>query len=780
MKYYTLLINVDFGHNLSSETHMLRASLSLLAGQLMFFALGGVSSVNLAMVLTVVIVVWFWLPRLRLSLCAALLGGLIAALAVAQHMRHHWPSDPQLRDVRVVGTVEGLPVRSGKQLRFFLNDISTSLELSPRRIKLSWYQPEQLPNAGERWQFSARLKSPKGLGNPGSFDTQRHSFVSGIDAVGYVRDPALAKRIAVAPVYSIDRLRQALADQISALSNGQTVPLVLGLALGITGGITDVHWQVLRQTGTIHLLAISGLHIGLIAAFGYCIAGMCWGRSHWLQLRCMRLQFAVPVGFVLAWFYAALAGFSLPTQRALLMLCVVGIGLLLRRTSLASFALCIAAILIVLFDPTAVLSIGFTMSFCAVALLIFLARGRISHAKPSRVTSWIQAWRIQWQLSLFMLPLSAWFFSSGSMISPIANIIAIPVVGLVLVPLCLLTVLLIEVAPAAATYSLQLCETILSWLMQGLQLLSQIPASQVSLPLSSPIIISAALTSAVILLAPKGLRLRRWSLAFLLPVVFYLYQLPRVKQLEVHVLDVGQGLAVAVFTRHHTLLFDTGGRFGDSTMMERVVEPFLVSRGRAKLDTVVISHADEDHSAGLPYILESDSPPKIFSSSINGAEGESCKVGTSWEWDGVWFAFVHPAELDQGSRNDRSCVLLVHHGKNRFLLTGDIEKQAESTLVDRGFDLPITVMTAPHHGSASSSSKKFLEAVRPQHVVVPAGRGNRYGFPDVGVLARYKAIDSQIWLTSEHGAVSFVLDDDIQLEPVRSHWQEVDKIWRMH
>ncbi len=759
---------------------MLRASISLLAGQLIFFALGSSSYVNLVVVLALLLVLWVCLPALRLVVLAVTLGGVIAAVAVMQHTRHHWPSDPHFRDTTLQGTIAGMPVVSGQQLRFFLTDITTSHGLTPRRIKLSWYQPKRQPKAGERWQFTARLKPPVGLGTPGSFDAQRHSFVSGIDAVGYVREPLQAKRLAIAPVYSVDRLRQSMAEQIVVLSSGNTVPLVLGLALGITGGISETQWQVLRQTGTIHLLAISGLHIGLVAAIGYLLASLIWNNFRHLRLCCMRVQFAIPAGFIFAWFYAALAGFSLPTQRALLMLGVVGIGLLLRRTSVASYALCVAAIVIAVSDPTAVLSIGFTMSFGAVSLLIFLGTGRMSLARQPRFLKWRQAWRLQWQLSLFMLPLSAWFFSSGSLISPLANVIAIPVVGFVLVPLCLLTALFIHLAPSAAQFTLQLTETILSWLMQVLQLLSQFPASQISLPLTSALTLLTAIVSVVLLLAPKGLRLRRWSVAFGLPVALFIYQLPVVKQLEVHVLDVGQGLAVAVFTRHHSLLFDTGGRFGDSTMMERVVEPFLKSRGRARLDTVVISHADEDHSAGLPMILNSDSPPKVFTSYMDDPMSENCKVGTSWDWDGVGFAFVHPGEKDVGSRNDRSCVLLVYHGQHRFLLTGDIEKAAEATLIDRGFELPVTVMTAPHHGSASSSSQSFLDALRPQHVVVPAGRGNRYGFPDPKVLARYKAVDSRIWLTSEHGAVSFVLDNEMRLTPVRSHWQEVDKIWRIH
>jgi len=284
--------------------------------------------------------------------------------------------------------------------------------------------------------------------------------------------------------------------------------------------------------------------------------------------------------------------------------------------------------------------------------------------------------------------------------------------------------------------------------------------------------------SVVLLLAPKGVRLRRWSLVLMLPVVQYWYQLPVVKQLELHVLDVGQGLSAVVFTPNHTLLFDTGGRLGESTMMERVVVPFLRSRRRSNIDTVVISHSDEDHSAGLDTILASDAAPSIFVSENPPAGGQACRAGESWRWDNVWFAFVHPAEGDQGSRNDRSCVLLIHYADTRFLLTGDIEHSAEQLLLARGFDLPVTLMTAPHHGSATSSSTEFLNTVQPQHVVVPVGQRNRYGLPAATVLQRYAAMGSRLWLTSKQGAISFIVDRSGELEPVKSYWQGVDRLWR--
>ncbi len=742
---------------------MLRVSLGLLGGQ---FSVYSISTGSLGLWLGLaasVFIVCFWLPRLRLALAAMILGGAIAAIAVQQNHSHQWPTNLTSTDVTITGLVDGLPTQSGSVLRLFLSDIVSTSASQPRRVRLNWYRPTQIPKAGERWQFTVRLKPPLGLGNPGSFDVQRHSFITHVDAMGYVKSSASAKRLAKARGFSIDRIRQSIAEKIEATSSGPTVPLVLGLALGVSAGISDAQWQVLRDTGTVHLLAISGLHIGLIATFAYALAGWFWALCSPLYLRCTKLAFAIPFGFACAAIYAALAGFSLPTQRALIMLFVVGIGLLTRRASVASFALCAAVVLIAVCDPTAVLSIGFAMSFTAVALLIYLGQGRQHKGKK-----WLSAMRLQWQLSLLMLPLSAWFFGSGSLISPLANLVAVPFVGLLIVPLCIITALFSFMSPTLSAFTLQLAEILLNWLMVGLHSAANIPGGHIALPLTALAILLLALLAVAVSVAPIGLRMRRWSLVLLVPIAWYLHQLPAVKQLELHVLDVGQGLSVAVFTKNHTLLFDTGGRFGDSTMMERVVEPFLARRRRSYIDTLVVSHADEDHSAGLNYLIESQPQLTVFASDSD--EGSLCKAGQAWQWDGVWFAFVHPGEHEQGSRNDRSCVLLIHYGETRFLLTGDIERSAEAALVERGFDLPITVMTAPHHGSATSSSLEFLQVVKPGHVVIPAGRGNRHGHPHIDVLRRYNDLGSRIWMTGKDGAVSFMVGRDGMLSEAESYW----------
>ena len=748
---------------------MLRASLGLLGGQFSVYSISTVPFGFWVVLAATFFIVCYWLPRWRLAVAAMVLGGVIAAIAVQQNHSHQWPTKLESTDVTITGLVDGLPTQSGAVLRLFLSDVLTDIESTsesqPRRIRLNWYRPAQLPKAGERWQFTVRLKPPAGLGNPGNFDVQRHSFITHVDATGYVKSSASAKLLSKARSFSIDRIRQSIAEKIKATSSGPTVPLVLGLALGISAGISDVQWQVLRDTGTVHLLAISGLHIALIATFAYVLAGWLWVLCSPLHIRCSKPAFAIPFGFFCAAIYAALAGFSLPTQRALIMLFVAGVGLLTRRASVASFALSAAVILIAVLDPTAVLSIGFAMSFTAVALLIYLGQGRQRSDKK-----WIGAMRLQWQLSLLMLPLSAWFFGSGSLISPLANLVAVPFVGLLIVPLSITTALLAFISPALSAFTLQLAELLLKWLMIGLQSLANVPGSHVALPVSAQSILLLALLAVVVMVAPLGLRVRRWIWVLLVPIAWYLFQLPAVKQLEVHVLDVGQGLSVAVFTKNHTLLFDTGGRFGDSTMMERVVEPFLAMRRRSNIDALVISHADEDHSAGLDYLIESQLQLEVFASDSD--VGKFCKAGEAWQWDGVWFAFVHPAEHEVGSRNDRSCVLLIHYGETRFLLTGDIERNAEATLLERGFDLPITVMTAPHHGSNSSSSSEFLQAVQPQHIVIPAGRNNRHGHPHADVVERYEDVGSRLWVTGEDGAVSFEVGRDGVLGEVEAFWGE--------
>jgi len=351
----------------------------------------------------------------------------------------------------------------------------------------------------------------------------------------------------------------------------------------------------------------------------------------------------------------------------------------------------------------------------------------------------------------------------------------------VIVPLALLTLLLSTVWPIAANYSLMLTQWLVELLLALLATLMQYAVGSVTLVLPSFGVLASCLVGVLLLLTPRGLRLRWLSVPLLSSGVLFNIVGARVDDFELHVLDVGQGLAALVFTEHHTLLYDTGGRLSpQASMLDRVVLPFLHSRGRSTIDALVVSHADSDHSAGAAdfqrhfpdaRIMASDHEPPALSQS------EACVAGDTWQWDDVHFSFLHPTATDFGTRNDLSCVLLVHSGSSRVLLTGDIEAHSEALLAERIGELPVTVMTAPHHGSRTSSTARFVDTVRPQHVVFAAGYRNAFGFPHPDVQMRYNLIGAQQHVTGTDGALVFRFDRHGLREPPSSYWPAHRRFW---
>jgi len=619
------------------------------------------------------------------------LGGMLAQLSLYHQYNRQFTSAESQTDYVLVGTVTSAPKEDLRRVSFDMRIerfVGQQPESSPRQIRLSWYGgARHVVRAGDRWRLTARLKPPASLGNPGGFNYARWLFQHRIHATGYVRDSAVAQRLESQP-YQLTTTRQSIAEQIRTLpSANEFSALVAGLTVGVTTGVLPEHWQTLRHSGTAHLLAISGMHIGLISGWFYLFASGVWqlfsrvsGRlwSRW----CTKPVFCISISCLSACVYAALAGFSIPTQRALIMLGVFAAASVTRRVWPPGSALLLALLLVLLFDPLAVLSVGFWLSFGTVSTLFYLHNGRLHRrGKMSSILG------VHLKLGIVLLPASAWFFQQGAILAPLANVIAVPVVGFLVVPMSLIIALSASSLPGLANALLIIAQWVLVCLFSFLDWLLSLPASSVPLFLPDPLLFFCVVIGCVLLFAPRGLRVRWLSVPLIAPVVVLNLLGKPVRGLELHVLDVGQGLSAVLFTRNHTVLFDTGKSISaNASMVDRVIQPFLVSKGRSHVDVSIVSHGDDDHAGGLDTLL--DLYPETFLFSGDNKHGpehgaQACQAGHSFVLDAVTFSFLHPGIGDTGSDNNLSCVVLIHYGNTRLLLTGDIESESEQLLVDR-------------------------------------------------------------------------------------------------
>lgn len=755
--------------------------LGVLAGQFSTTLL----SINSAAVLMLAALLFGWrLPHGRHP-AAALFGFAWLCLFAQLRLADALPHELQGEDLLIRGHVVGLPTLQHDRTRFQFQIESAQhgeqrLDM-PLLTRIAWYRGES-PRAGERWQLLVRLKRPRGLANPGGFDYASWLFRHGIRATGYVRDGQHNQRLAGhASSQWLHRTREWLGERLSAaLPDARQPGLLRALSLGQRDRISPELWEQLRATGTNHLVAISGLHIGLIAGGFAWLASLVWRFSPPLRERFTRPGFAAAMSLPAAIAYAALAGFALPTQRALIMLTIVIATLLLRRHIGLWRGWSLALLAVLLFDPLAPMGVDFWLSFGAVATIIFAFQGRLASA-----SQWRHALRLQVAVSLGLLPLTLLFFQHGSIVSPLANLIAVPLVGLLLVPLVLLGALLAAVDPSWASGILWLGDMLADHLVLGLGWLAEHPISHWQQAAPSPIALGLALLGIAIMLSPARL-LPRWLLIPLcLPALFSSTARPPHGQFELHLPDVGQGLSVVIQTKHHALLFDAGARFSARfDAGSAVVLPFLQQLGITRLDVAIASHGDNDHRGGLPAVLAAVPTNRLltgFNWRDSPQESTACRTGQQWHWDGVHFEILHPAEaMPEG--NNASCVLLITAANgSRALVPGDIEESGEAMLLARGI-APVELLIAPHHGSKTSSSEALLTRLQPQVALFPIGHRNRYGFPHPAVQARYDRLGVRSYRSDRDGALSFRLGEPSdghqprllqRSRDTRRYWQDV-------
>ena len=699
--------------------------------------------------------------RVLVLLASALLGFSWAALLAGQRLLDQLPVDWEGRDVQVVGVVAALPhgFERGERFAFAVEAVETRAAVVPQRIMLSWYHGwledewrEGLKiRPGERWRFTVRLKRPHGNANPLAFDYEAWLFERGLRATGYVRPHAAAQRLeafVLQPAYVIERLRDHLRQSFShVLGDAAYAGVLIALAVGDQQAIPGEQWRLFRQTGVTHLMSISGLHVTMVAALIGALVGWLWRRSERLLLAVPAQKAAIAAGWLAAFGYALLAGFAVPAQRTLYMLTVVALALWSGRNFGASRSLLLALLLVLLLDPWAVLAPGFWLSFAAVALLFFVGTARLGSGRGwgAILATWGAT---QWAVTIGTLPLLLLLFQQFSLVSPLANAFAIPLVSFLITPLALLFV----VVPWPPL--LLLAHELLSVLMSSLDWLAAWPLwEQPAPPLLATVL---ALTGVIWLLLPRGFPARWLGLCLLLPALFWPAAQPARGEVWVEVLDVGQGLAVVVRTADHSLLYDAGPLYSaESDAGQRIIVPYLRAHGVRRIDTLIVTHRDKDHSGGVVAVEEA-LPIARRLSSVPELQPEPCVDGQSWEWDGVQFSILHPAAADYERKavrsNNMSCVLQVSSAWGSVLLTADIEARDEQALLARAAaGLRSDVLLVPHHGSGTSSTLPFIAAVGAREAIIAVGYRNRFQHPRADVVDRYGG--GRLWRTDRDGAV---------------------------
>jgi competence protein ComEC len=719
--------------------------------------------------------------------CAAGAGFGYAAWRAQMRLADALPPQWEGVDLVVVGVVDDLPQVGDRGTRFAF-DVERTITrnaIVPSRLSLAWYAPapsEEQPDpqvpivhAGERWQLSVRLKRPHGYVNAAGFDLEAWLLEHDLRATGYVAGSQAARRIdAFAGGFDrrIQRLRERVRARIlGALPDAPYAGVLVALAIGDQRAIPEAQWTVFNRTGVSHLISISGLHVTAFAALAGAFVLALARRCTRLTSRIPARNVAVAAGALLASAYVLLAGAEVPAVRTLVMLVVAAVGLWLGRPGTACCVWLWSLVAVLLVDPWAGFAPGFWLSFGAVGLLLFAGSGRLEDTGAScwrsRATRILrEAARTQWVVTIGLVPGTLALFQQVSLVSAIANAVAIPVVTAIIVPLALAGI----VVPYDGLWSL--AHGVLACLMRALEWLAALPSAAWASHAPRPWALVLALLGVATMLAPRGVPGRFAGALWLLPMLFVLPARPSPGEARITALDVGQGLALVVQTATHALVYDTGPRFGETgDAGARLVVPVLRALGIRSLDMLIVSHQDLDHSGGAMSVLAVVPARALWSSlpfdheivqraARQGAVWR-CEPDRSWIWDEVRFTIVHPPLAHYAGdvkTNDRSCVLRIEAAGRAALITGDIEARSEAVLLrERPKALRADVLVVPHHGSRTSSTAEFIAAVGARVAVFTAGYRNRFGHPRADVVARYERAGAAIARTDRDGAVSVTL-----------------------
>ncbi len=679
---------------------------------------------------------------------------LFSEAQISQKMLNH-PID-------MLAEIITLPEHTSHGQRFIVLTKTLDGHALHRKILLSTYELNSNFQVGDLRQWHVKLTAPHGLHNPEEFDYEGWLFYQGIEAKGYTLAHTTTQLISHYQNFFWDAWRARIQRCImQSVKNHDEAAILSALAVGYRGEMDETLWTVFQNTGTNHLIAIAGLHIGFVAFFIYALSFLLWRISYPL-LRFVPAQIiAGIIALLFSVFYSLLAGLTLPTERALTMFLLLVVGDLFHRKTTLCHKACIAIWIILLLDPGVLLSQSFWLSFLAITSIGYIFEGR--HQSATKIKQWSKA---QAGIFLGILPITLWFFQKISWVSLIANAIAIPWVGFCIVPLSFVASIISLINASLGEKLFFGCSLLLHPLWLYLKWLAFLHFAIWNHGFSNAWMFLASVIAVAIILMPRGLPGRWLSIIWILPFICARGLFPPSHEIWLTLLDVGQGLAVVVATSHHVLLFDAGPRFPEGfDAGSSVIFPYLLQLQHPSIDVAVISHGDNDHIGGIWSLLKLTNIKQIMTSvpqkfSAMKIKVQPCYQGESWQWDGITFEMLNPPLGQAYAGNNSSCVLKIGNGKQSILLTGDIEKKAENyLLLSEAQKLAATVLIVPHHGSATSSSLGFIQAIHPRYALFGVGYHNRYRFPASAVLKRYWSEHSCTLTTAKNGAIFVRLSD---------------------
>ena len=735
---------------------------------------------------------WVW------PTCAALIAALLTTLVAQQELNRRLPSALDRASVWLDVVIHDLPTRHERGWRFEVLVISArrtstdrvAIPAFPSRGVMHWYENgrgglPQMLRPGERWAMQARVRQPIGTLNPGGFDFEawmfeKRLYFSGTVQQGKQHDLPVRLDDVSGFQISIDRARDAIRQMVDTrIPESSARDVIAALLVGDQRAISVDDWRVFQRTGVSHLMSISGLHVTMLAGLAGWCGALLWrilcvwpvAAALWIPVQSVRALFSIAGALG----YAMLAGFAVPAQRTALMVFVVSLGALLGIRANPWAVLSAALLIVLLMDPIALLAPGFWLSFMAVGFLFALPSDERLGSQQTSTTkvraSMVDQWRArlvsacrdaghaQLAITFGLLPITVLFFQQIVLVGPVANAIAIPVVSFLVTPLAMLGVVESVLLKTAVFFSFA------AWVQESLELFLHWCAglSFATIDWPAPGVMRTVIASLGMWIAlgrvlpARFVRYRHIGWAGLIALFGAAPSAPPYGKMDATFIDVGQGSSVLIRTNRHTLLVDTGPGMGSSDAGQRMVLPTLRRYGVRRLDRLVITHSDQDHDGGLASVaavLPITSTLTPIPDDIPGAR--ACRAGDRWEWDGVMFWVLHPSHTDGKDRNAVSCVIRVQDAYGgSLLLAGDIPAKTEQSLVVAlapdsgavgraaahrfGARLSAQVLLAPHHGSKTSTSREFLQAVNPQLVVIQAGYRNRFGHPHPEVLDRIQA-----------------------------------------
>ena len=721
-------------------------------------------------VLFVAVVIAFFVPRVR-WFAFALFGFALFMNAgnriIEARLEPQFVGDSMLARVRIAD----FPRVTGASVSMLVEPISDPR--LPARSRVSWFEPATIPVIGDVWEFELRLRRPYGNSNPGLFSLENWMFREKIHATGYIVAGKRNRLYSSGSLSWIEQYRRAFVVRVNAIG-GEPAAVLAAIGVGARHLISRDQWERYATTGTSHLMAISGLHIGLAATAAFMmivfVLGVC-------RLRGNHLDHGIISAAIVATLYAVISGFAVPSQRATMMLGLAALAFFSRRRADPARIVAAVALLVFIVDPISIMMPGFGLSFGAVVALLWFAKSASLSPRDERYLAKATAalrklFGMQFALLFGLMPLTALIFHRISFIAPVANMIVVPVFSLITVPLTLASMIIHPVWEGGASWLLGAAAKSVQVVERVIFEAAQVPGASAEpsgIGGDDGTYLCFILLPAIWLVLPRGWPGRGIAPLGIVALLLHSPALPPRDCVDVHVLDVGQGLAVALQTRQRFVLFDTGASYrGGGSAAEQLVLPFMRYKGLDKIDWLVVSHADDDHAGGVSAltgeiavggILVGEPLPRLRQSSM------SCVAGHSWRAGAAVFRVLHPGPGNLMTGNDSSCVIAVSVGEHQLILTGDIETAGEQRLLAESDLQGVTAVVIPHHGSLTSSSPRFVNRLRPNLAIASAGRNNRWDFPKDRVVRRWEGAGATVLSTASSGAISFRLcaNDGISL-----------------